>query len=94
MTLLLDRLPQGYSNKILCCYFNQTQKVQIVRIINIENWYFERVVFSGERLMFEAPLSAELEVYQANETGIALLEVQGCDRLQVDEGDQEFEVII
>jgi hypothetical protein len=57
----------------LCCYVNQTSKVQIGRISNVRDWYFERVVFPGQRLLFEAPNSAELEIY-SNSFSTALLE--------------------
>ncbi|XGW00685.1 MAG: DUF1830 domain-containing protein [Leptolyngbya sp. BL-A-14] len=32
--------------------------MQIPRIVNIPNWYFERVVFSGQRFLFETPPDA------------------------------------
>jgi hypothetical protein len=54
MTQILDRLPSDYTNRILCYYYNDTQRTKLVRITNIPNWYFERVVFPGERLLFEA----------------------------------------
>lgn len=41
----LPFLPCDYSNKIICGYVSATNRVQIVRITNIPNWYFERVVF-------------------------------------------------
>ena len=47
----------------LCCYINRTDKIQIVRIVNIEQWYFEKVIFPQQRLLFDAPPEAELEVY-------------------------------
>jgi hypothetical protein len=47
----------------LCCYVNTTPRIQVARIVDIENWYFERVVFPGQRLMFEAPWMAHLEIH-------------------------------
>ncbi len=41
------------NNQILCYYANVTHLVQVVRIGNIPNWYMERVMFPGQRLMFE-----------------------------------------
>jgi Domain of unknown function (DUF1830) len=37
--------------------------MQICRISNISNWFFERVVLPGQRLIFEAPQEAELEIH-------------------------------
>ncbi len=47
----------------LCCYVNRTDQIQIGRIVNIEQWYFEKVIFPQQRLLFDAPLEAELEIY-------------------------------
>ena len=57
-------IPQVDSNAFtLCCYINLTDKVQIGRIVNIEQWYFEKVIFPQQRLLFNAPSEAELEIY-------------------------------
>jgi hypothetical protein len=42
--------------------------MQIARITNIPNWDFDRVVFPGQRLMFNAPPEATLEIHTTNET--------------------------
>lgn len=47
---------------------NATHQIQVVRIGNIPNWYFERVMFPGQRLMFEAAAEAVLEIH----TGLEL----------------------
>ena len=83
MTLTLDLLPSELSGRILCCYVNQTSTMQIARISNISNWYFERTVFPGERLLFEALPEAELEVWQRVETDTVELDKLLCDRLRV-----------
>ena len=71
--------------RILCWYLNTTNKVQIARITNIPNWYFERTVFPGERLLFEALPEAQLEVCRSDETGAIVCERILCDRLRVEE---------
>ncbi|MDJ0549541.1 MAG: DUF1830 domain-containing protein, partial [Microcystis sp. M49637_WE12] len=63
MAQILDPLPNGKKNSILCCYVNATNHIQIVRITNIANWYFERVVFPGQRLVFETLADAFLEIH-------------------------------
>jgi hypothetical protein len=68
---MLSCQPQS-SKMILCCYVNHTDKVQIGRISNVADWYLERVIFPGQRLLFEAPNSAELEIY-TNSFSTALL---------------------
>jgi hypothetical protein len=60
---VLDPLPVNCQKRILCCYVNTTSQIQITRITNISNWYFERVVFPGQRFLFETPPEAQLEIH-------------------------------
>lgn len=73
------------SRQSLCVYVNATNQIQIARIANIAEWYFERVVFPGQRLLFEAPPEAQLEIYTSKMATAILSEKIWCDRLQVDD---------
>ncbi|MBD2261226.1 DUF1830 domain-containing protein [Pseudanabaena sp. FACHB-2040] len=84
MTQILDSLPADCANGILCCYVNDTQQLKIARITNISNWYFERVVFPGEKLLFKALPEAQLEVYMLRFSMVDLVEITTCDRLAVE----------
>jgi hypothetical protein len=70
---------------LLCSYVNSTSSIQIIRISNIESWYFERVVFPGQRLLFEAPKNAILETYTGAMATSVLVDRIMCDQLQVEE---------
>jgi hypothetical protein len=85
MAQILDSLPPEQSGKILCCYVNATSKIQVVRISDIPNWYFERVVFPGQRLVFEAPKIAHLEIHTGMMASAILSDTIPCDRLALDE---------
>ncbi|MBD0386559.1 MAG: DUF1830 domain-containing protein [Nostoc sp. C3-bin3] len=85
MAQILDPLPPEQSGKILCCYINATSKIQIARISNIPNWYFERVVFPGQRLVFEAPRKAQVEIHTGMMASAILSDKIPCDRLMLDE---------
>lgn len=85
MAQILDPLPPEQSGKILCCYINATSKIQIARISNIPNWYFERVVFPGQRLVFEAPRKAQMEIHTGMMASAILSDKIPCDRLMLDE---------
>jgi hypothetical protein len=85
MNLTMTELSSETSVRILCWYMNTSSKLEIARITNIPNWYFERTVFPGERLLFEAVPEAELEVCRTVETGAVVCERILCDRLQVEE---------
>jgi len=81
----MSELSSETSVRILCWYMNTSSKLEIARITNIPNWYFERTVFPGERLLFEAVPEAQLEVCRTVETGAVVCERILCDRLQVEE---------
>lgn len=78
-----DTLTLQSKCKILCYYKNDTSQIQIARISNITNWYFERVVFPGEQLLFEALPEAELEIYTGTTVQAILADKILCSRLQV-----------
>ena len=88
MAQILDPLPPNSTERVLCCYVNATSKVQIARITNIPNWYFERVVFPGQRLMFETTKEALLEIHTGMMASAILSDKIPCTRLQVQETSQ------
>lgn len=93
MTQILDSLPPEQSGKILCCYVNATSKIQIARISDVPNWYFERVVFPGQRLVFEAPRVAHLEIHTGMMASAILSDTIPCDRLATTEANSnEFDL--
>ncbi len=73
------------SQQILCSYVNATSQIQVARIANIPNWYFERVVFPGQHLLFEAVQEAQLEIHAGKLIGAVLSGKIPCGRLQVTE---------
>ena len=85
MAQILDPVPFDESSHILCCYVNATSKIQIVRISNVANWYFERVVFPGQRLVFEATPQSLLEIHTGMMASSILSDKIPCDRICIDE---------
>lgn len=85
MAQILDPLPSDKKDPILCCYVNATSQIQIARITNIPNWYFERVVFPGQRLVFEALPEAHLEIHTGMMASAILSDTIPCVRLQVED---------
>ena len=80
---MLSSLASSTSNSILCCYVNATAHVEVVRITNIANWYFERVVFPGQRLLFKAPTTAKLEIHTGMSISSIKSETVDCKTLQL-----------
>jgi hypothetical protein len=85
MAQILDPLPPEHSGKILCCYVNGTSKIQVARISNISNWYFERVVFPGQRLVFEVPPAAQMEIHTGMMASAIISDTIPCERLIIHE---------
>lgn len=80
---MLSPLSETSSKPVLCCYVNASTHVEITRITNIPNWYFERVVFPGQRLIFEAPVEAKLEIHTGTVICSILSEIIDCQKLQL-----------
>lgn len=78
----IDPLPENVSGCITCDYLNPTARLQVVRITNIPNWYFERIVFSGQRLVFQAFPEALLEIHTCETVTTILADRIPCNRLR------------
>lgn len=63
MTHYKNDVPSATSGRITCHYINKTSKLQVVRISNIEGWFFERVIFAGQPLILDVDSEAVLEVH-------------------------------
>ncbi|BAS58520.1 MULTISPECIES: DUF1830 domain-containing protein [Leptolyngbya] len=89
MPQILDPVPSNGSDPVLCCYVNATSQIQIARITDVPNWYFERVVFPGQRLIFEAIVTAHLEIHTGMMASAILSDTIPCSTLIVTEGDED-----
>lgn len=79
-------LPFKCSEQLLCLYANATSQMQILQIVNIPNWKFERVIFPGQRLVFEAVPNAQLQIYTCITGSPILLDRIACNCLRINEG--------
>lgn len=81
MSQLLYPVPATCAHPILCHYANPTAEIQVIRIANVARWYFERVVFPGQQLMFEAVPGARLDVYVDRGTAEQLTDAIACENI-------------
>lgn len=88
MAQILDPVPFNIAKKFLCCYVNVSSKIQVARVTNVPNWYFERVVFPGQRLIFEACVNAQLEIHSGSMASSILEDTIPCERLMVDRPEE------
>ncbi|WP_245595912.1 DUF1830 domain-containing protein [Gloeobacter kilaueensis] len=59
--------------------------MQIVRITNVAGWYFERVVFPAQTILFCTPPEAVLEVYTGSHATCLLADSVPCSQLEIRE---------
>jgi hypothetical protein len=69
----------------VCYYQNQSDRIQVTRISDVPGWYFERVVFPGQRLLFEAPIQANLEIHTGSMASAVQADCIPCRQLRVRE---------
>jgi hypothetical protein len=81
----LGNNPSVDSSQILCSYVNVTRAIQIIRIVNIPNLYFERSVFPGQKLLFKSLREAQLEIHTGAMISSILSDRVPCQVLQVNE---------
>jgi hypothetical protein len=77
--------PGDSSLPILCYYINDTNQLQLIRIGNASNWLLERIIFPGQRFMFDTLPDALLEIYSHSVSEGLLLTRIPCQRLRVQE---------
>ncbi|QUY45556.1 DUF1830 domain-containing protein [Acaryochloris marina] len=72
------------SQGLRCRYANQTSNFQIIRIVELPNFFFERVVCPGQQLVFEANLDSQLEVHSGSLISSVLSDTIPCCRLALE----------
>lgn len=78
-----NQLSSQGNSLILCYYANVSHQIQVVRIGNIPNWYFERVMFPGQRLIFQSSPEAVLEIHTGAVASAILSDKIPCYVLRV-----------
>ncbi len=78
-------VPADGVDRVLCYYVNATSQLQMARITNCSSGCFERLIFPGQRLLFEAPPNALLEIHSPEATSTSLLAQIPCQQLRVHE---------
>ena len=81
----LTQMSTNIDAKILCYYTNNTECMQKVKI-NCADQLIEKIVFPHQRILFEAPAYAILEIYANNSAGKGILcQEIPCRNLQIKE---------
>lgn len=68
---------------IFCFYANISSQIQIIKITSIQNYYWNQVIFPGQRLIFEAVSSAKLEVHTSESSTAIPSNIIPCQHLRI-----------
>lgn len=94
MTYLLSLLKSSSSTKtsppILCYHINNTSDTQMIRVMDESICCFDRIIFAGERILFEAFSDSCLEIYSSTLSKTWLSRII-CESLKVNEHFAEQE---
>lgn len=81
--LIYNENTKSKSEQILCAYQNRTKHLQVVKIENVANFCWEKVVFPSETILFEAIKQAQLKIFSNDSSRALLTDTISCNRLQV-----------
>ncbi|WOD39529.1 DUF1830 domain-containing protein [Nodosilinea sp. E11] len=84
LSLLATESPTKSTPPLLCYHINDTCTTQIVRVMRASVCHFERIIFAGERILFEAFPDSYLEI-SSSLLGETLTSQIACRLLQVSE---------
>ncbi|MBD0303810.1 MAG: DUF1830 domain-containing protein [Tolypothrix sp. T3-bin4] len=56
------------NHQLLCLHINVSSHLQIIRIVTIPKVAFERVIFPGQRLLFEAEPETQVEIHTSEDS--------------------------
>ncbi|PZO35102.1 MAG: hypothetical protein DCF17_19435 [Shackletoniella antarctica] len=84
LSLLTSGSPTQTSPPMLCYHINNTCDTQNVRVMSEAMCHFERIVFAGERILFEAFPGSYLEIYSSRLEGTRMSRV-ACRLLRVND---------
>jgi hypothetical protein len=73
--------PTHFMTLLLCYYINASRSIQQIRYVSDES--LDRIVFPGEKIMFESLPESLLEIYTYTTTGLQLFQTIACSQLQV-----------
>ena len=69
--------------KTLCAYQNLSSNWQIIKITNVPNYYWEKAVSPGQRVVFIASVKAILKVFSAENITAILIDSISCHQLKI-----------
>ena len=68
---------------IICAYQNRTSSLQIIKIENVKNFSWEKVVFPKQTILFNTVKQAKLTIYSNGNPTAILTDTITCLKLQV-----------
>lgn len=82
----------GGESPLLCCYRNTTDRMVVVRVRGLADFFLERVVFPFEIMTFYCPRDCEVDVVMRTVGGNEQRECMAAEQLSTESPSIESEV--
>lgn len=69
--------------KTLCAYQNLSSSWQIIKITNLPNYYWEKSVLPGQKIIFITSIKAILKVFSTKNITAILIDNIPCHQLKI-----------
>ena len=79
---LVDRPTTQPTPQMLCHYYNSTHKMQLVRVVDSDDYSEEKLVFPNQRILFSGINEGRVEVYSEHKGKKVLEKILYCYQLQ------------
>lgn len=76
------KLTTDIEEKILCAYQNLSNSWQIIKITDVPNYYWEKVVLPGQEIVFQGISQANLNIFSADYITSILIDTIPCHKLK------------
>ena len=79
----LTRSHFSQTDMLTCVYDNQTNHPQVLCILNIPLFHLEKTVMPGQRLIFEAPETAQISIMSGDFCSMIHADTIACEKLAI-----------
>ena len=77
-----QKFTSNIEDQVRCSYHNLSSNWQIIKITDMPNYYWEKVVFPGEKISFKGSIKANLKIFSAKNITAILIDTIPCQKLK------------
>ena len=79
---IYQKLTSNIEEQVRCSYQNLSSNWQIIKITNIPNYHWEKVVMPGQKVIFKSSIKANLKVFSTKNITAMLIDTISCQKLK------------